>query len=453
MKGSFDLSDEEDDELDASTALKCWKTHGTANDGPKSYKDVLKEKKETEEEFEGEPSPPDIIRKTDEGTPGAPDDEISTNNAEEFAVPPTKSESALDSPNKQEHARSNALPYRAYARRSRLRKSPLSSPPGSNQFLETDISVVSEAGTAHSTSSQTTSLAERANRFVKDKKKEKHNVGGTISEGGSIGRNKPPNSLREMASKDRIKQRTAAAAANNVSAGVGYTGSVVDENQQSKGGGPQTIDLKPALLSHNAISGLVVDPQKYYAMDVPTKGEDHIVPVQRSDARSGGGSTSSMDESTFYSSLGTTSVPVSTDESATHSELKAKDLFSNLSHQNDNMKVQPATPQIKNVKSDNGGFVPIPGIKSFDFDWQEGCQVFEALNASIGTACNTISSSIPKQAMSNAFCNDLMQEQDNPSDEDVAIEVEYVSSNEGQVEGKSVENVEADSSPLRTINQ
>jgi len=242
-----------------------------------------------------------------------------------------------------------------------------------------------------------------------------------------------------LASKDRIKQRTATAAANNVSAGVGYTGSVsVNENQQSKGGGPQTIDLKPALLSHNEISGLVVDPQKYYAMDVPTKGEDHIVPVQKSDARSGGGSTSSMDESTFYSSLGTTSVPVSTDESATYSELKAKDLFNDLSHQNDDMKVQPATPQIKNVKSDNGGFVPIPGVKSFDFDWQEGCQVFEALNASIDSACNTISSSIPKRAMSNTFCNDLMQEQDNPSDEDVAIEVEYMPSNEGQVEGKSV---------------
>ena len=501
--------------IDASTALKFWKTKGITKDGPRSYKDALKDKGgiddsaidvSTSHQQGGElrisgevqteevqsvdettdtkpPSPPDIIRTanaesdmkkdvknqdendntfSDDGKQlqihnGDEDaDDTSNNSQHDRKMPPHSKSVTIDESNdltkghtRSSSANSTGAPYRAFGRRSRLR-----SPRGTSNTLSDHLndndgaqSVVS----AYSTSSQTTSMSQvstlssRANKFVKGKKDKRKGSAPFTAGGGSGDAKSVPgvsssskpdvfakdiayNILRGKAyNNDRIKQRaadaTAAVAANNDPSNRGDSklkkDSPFDEqNRKWTGGRPQTIDLVPKMDGggHSSISGLkrdIVELQQYHTMDTAVKGKSRDSMQTSAPVKGRVSSGQSYSDNT----------PSLDDTSTNYSELKAKDLFDVTQQEQNDIKIQPAS--ILPTQSENADFDAFPGGKSFD----TGCQVFEALNPLIDSACNAISSgghatnrmfSKSGKAVSEGLC------QDAPSDEDVAIEVEYV---------------------------
>jgi len=434
--GGGDDSNEDEEELDASAALKFWHTKGTTSTGPRSYKDVLKQSKkssttnygetseqgrdisseqlQSEEDGEGNkpPSPPDIVRtaNTSSNIDQHDTDEMSTAKNRSTTIledmpSPTKS---IGSTSSSGHVRSSSLPYQAYARRSRLR-----SPRGDEQ----SVASVSSQATSGST------LSARALSKIRDKRKDKQK-GGKVSAASKVSNH---NTLLEKAkvSKDRIKQR---AAKNDGEETKLKTDSPFDE-QCSK---PQTIDLRPSMpiisSGHpTTISGLnsdVVDPQKYYTMDAP-QNETAIstLPIKSEvkdfSQKTSVGSTASLG-STLDESTNVTSVLASTEESSTnYSELKATDLFDIARQQKNDIQIKPhqsANPATRET------ILESPELNAFPI---EGCNILEQLNASLESACSALGSAT--QARNKMFnreegglCN-----KDAPSDEDVAIEIEF----------------------------
>jgi len=432
-----DDSNEDEEELDASAALKFWHTKGTTSTGPRSYKDVLKQSKkssttnygetseqgrdisseqlQSEEDGEGNkpPSPPDIVRtaNTSSNIDQHDTDEMSTAKNRSTTIledmpSPTKSVASTSSSG---HVRSSSLPYQAYARRSRLR-----SPRGDEQ----SVASVSSQATSGST------LSARALSKIRDKRKDKQK-GDKVSAASKVSNH---NTLLEKAkvSKDRIKQRVAK---NDGEETKLKTDSPFDE-QRSK---PQTIDLRPSMpiisSGHpTTISGLnsdVVDPQKYYTytMDAP-QNETAIstLPIKSElkdfSQKTSVGTTASLASTLEDESTNVTSVLASTEESSTnYSELKATDLFDIAKQQKKDIHIKPhqsANPANTILES--------PELNAFPI---EGCNILEQLNASLESACSALGSAT--QARNKMFnreegglCN-----KDAPSDEDIAIEVEY----------------------------
>jgi len=432
--GGGDDSNEDEEELDASAALKFWHTKGTTSTGPRSYKDVLKQSKkssttnygetseqgrdisseqlQSEEDGEGNkpPSPPDIVRtaNTSSNIDQHDTDEMSTAKNRSTTIledmpSPTKS---IGSTSSSGHVRSSSLPYQAYARRSRLR-----SPRGDEQ----SVASVSSQATSGST------LSARALSKIRDKRKDKQK-GDKVSAASKVSNH---NTLLEKAkvSKDRMKQR---AAKNDGEETKIKTDSPFDEQNK-----PQTIDLRPSMpiisSGHTTISGLnsdVVDPQKYYThtMDAP-QNETAIstVPIKSElkefSQKTSVGTTASLASTLEDESTNVTSVLASTEESSTnYSELKATDLFDIARQHKNDIQIKPhqsANPANTILES--------PELNAFPI---EGCNILEQLNASLESACSALGSAT--QARNKMFnreerglCN-----KDAPSDEDVAIEVE-----------------------------
>lgn len=428
--------EDDEEELDASAVLKFWHTKGTTSTGPRSYKDVLKQSKRStttdeeiceqgrgisseqmqpslEEDGEGNkpPSPPDIVRtaNTNSEMDQHDTDEMSASKNGSPTIledmpSPTKS---IGSTSSSGHVRSSSLPYHAYARRSRLR-----SPRGDEQ----SVASVSSQATSGST------LSARALSKIRDKRKDKQK-GDKVSAASKVSNH---NTLLDKAkvSKDRIKQRTAK---NDGEETKLKTDSPFDE-QCSK---PQTIDLRPSMpiisSGHpTTISGLnsdVVDPQKYYTMDAP-ENETAIstVPIKSElkdfSQKTSVGTTASLASTLEDESTNVTSVLASTEESSTnYSELKATDLFDIAKQQKKDIHIKPhqsANPANTILES--------PELNAFPI---EGCNILEQLNASLESACSALGSAT--QARNKMFnreegglCN-----KDAPSDEEVAIEVEF----------------------------
>eukprot|EP00571_Detonula_confervacea_P000050 CAMPEP_0172323160 /NCGR_PEP_ID=MMETSP1058-20130122/48002_1 /TAXON_ID=83371 /ORGANISM="Detonula confervacea, Strain CCMP 353" /LENGTH=712 /DNA_ID=CAMNT_0013039093 /DNA_START=183 /DNA_END=2321 /DNA_ORIENTATION=+ len=375
-------------------------------------------------------------------------------------VPPLKTDMDVpkDEAKKPRHVMSSStssagIPYRAYARRSRLR-SPrgIVISPDNSMEMDGTQSVVS-ACTAHSTSSQATALSQmstlssRATRFLKVKKDKRRGTAASTGFGGAAGTDRAPgasnpkpevfakdmthNILWGKAAKARTKQKAASGAA-----AANYKQEKEDFKLpgKRKTGSPRTIDLQPALPKVDRISGLNIDvgAQRQYAMDHTADSQVRDVSSSRKEYQSHAYGiihapikNDSRDYQKKDKGRSYFDHTVSMDESSC-SELKAKDLF-DIGKQGNDIKIRPSSTLSEPATLEsNTEFAAFPrGGKSFD----SGCQVFEAINPLIESAYNAFSSgsqvfSNPSRVVTTTFCNDA------PSDEDVAIEVEYVEQGE-----------------------
>jgi len=405
----------------------------------------------------------------------------STNDAE---VEPLKSDLG-GMPVKPRHVRSSSassagvgggVPYRAYARRSRLRSPRGMAAISPDHLTEIDgtQSVVS-VGTAHSALSQGTSvsqvstLSSRAARFSKDRKDKRKPAltggGGGAGVAGSsassapgvsnsrsdvFAKDKAQNILWGRASKERIKQRAdlSGVAEQNKGDSNLKTDSPFDEPGKGRSmGRPQTIDLKPAMpRTGDRISGLNIDvgrqrqfqpmdhtqPSKQMHEKISSAPEQYQTPALESIP------PSRQKYQSGYPKKGTVRAyfdhATSMDE-ISYSALQGKDLFDISKKQGSDVKIQPTSVRSLDsvtLESNTDEFTPLPRGAGKSFD--SGCQVFEAINPLLESAFNALSPgshasssnifSNSGRVMANTFCNDA------PSDEDVAIEVEYVERDE-----------------------
>lgn len=408
------------------------------------------------------PSPPDIFRtvKTESSMDHAVVDNGNENKNDQGALssvtPEDRSEiyiagsfaverfneaeftpSKLDTDDPNDLCQTLGEPYRAYARRSRLR-SPrvmMTSPDHCVDSVDGTQSVMSN----RSSSSQvpTPTLSSRAKKFLKDKK-EKRKGAAVVTTGAGGG------------SKQAIKPNSASAGATagsvtNIEEDEGVLRLKNDSLSNELGairttvGRPQTIFLKPAVpkksdhfsdlnrdvddqqqfqtpsLSRNEHQGKLASGKfiqtspKTESRENPKKGKDRL----HQDA-------ASMDESSYR-------------------EVKAKYLV-------DVREEMSATSLPDNRSELDVDASPRGGGKSFE----NSCRAFDLINTLplIESACNALNLGNDafqnvifgnRSRGSNTFCADA------PSDEDVAIEVEYVEQIEEQQSHAETDSIYSDS--------
>jgi hypothetical protein len=399
------------------------------------------------------PSPPDIFRtvKTESSMDHAVVDDGNENKNDQASGDSNTSRSIaverfneaeftpskLDTDDPNDQCQTLGKPYRAYARRSRLR-SPrvmMTSPDHCVDSVDGTQSVMSN----QSSSSQvpTPTLSSRAKRFLKDKK-EKRKGAAVVTTGAGGG------------SKQAIKPNSASAGATagavtNIEQDEGVLRLKNDSLSNELGairttvGRPQTIFLKPAVpkksdhfsdlnrdvddqqqfqtpsLSRNEHQGKLASGKfiqtspKTESRENPKKGKDRL----HQDA-------ASMDESSYR-------------------EVKAKYLV-------DVREEMSATSLLDNHSELDVDASPRGGGRSFD----NSCQAFDLINTLplIESACNALNLGSDafqnvvfgnRSRGSNTFCADA------PSDEDVAIEVEYVEQIEEQQSHAETDSIYSDS--------
>ena len=490
---------DEDELLIATTVLKSWRAKEKINDGPPpSYEEVSS--RNTNEgagnSMIGDDSVtpivelhPEIPAANADFARGEPRNEVAGNRSlasrgeslmvendaiEENGARPTDvvtSHAQSTSPlgkdmdksryesNPSQYSMSGGEPYRAYARRSRLR-----SPRGLGRTSLDTIFVDTMDGTQSVTSaqsalsqsslSQISSLSTRATRFLKDKKdRRKEAAFLAVGGGGSGGGEEAMNSKFNEMAKD-IVQNTLRGEAymEQIVRNVGVDVSEIDEslsNQSSKDwkngdnrGRPQTIDIRPSLQKvGDYISDLnrdVLYQDHYRAKD----DERQIKPIyaarQRTKAKNKLRDYQSKEDQTKHNFDRTASL----DESFC-SELEAKDLFDTYSTGGRDLEKQSTYRRLHNTYSEsNSEFTGFQHGVSKSFD--TGCQVLESMNPLplLESAFNALSAHSKTKgvffssASKNAF-RSTPTDGDAPFDEvaplpdehiyeTVAIEVEYV---------------------------
>lgn len=466
-------SEESEEVLDASAAMKFWQTKGV-NDGALSYKEFKKKENKGMDALSATtdngqlPPPPDIVRSanTDSDLEQVEDENNYLNGDDREAVLPlTSTEDMMsmrineDEPLISEQSAGDGAPYRAYARRSRLRspRGTVTSPENSIEMDGTQSVLSAYSASSQVTSqTQTSSLSSRATKFLKDKKDRRKGAAPGNQETELFAKDIVQNNLLGKASNARMKERAAAAVTNHEEEKGDHLikmKSPFDEPTKGRetGSTPQTIDLQlqPVFPQVNhGVSELKRDvgerrrQQHRQQMDISESSKSRDVPssiqlsrdYSKKNQRGGNSAYTSSTNESSYTSI--------------YSELKAKDLF-DVGNQGNDMKIQSASPQLNNATLEsntesNADFATFPRKgKSFD----NGCQLFDAVNPLIESAFDMLGASDQSKFcgsktghfVSKTFCNETNDEA--PSDEDVAIEVEYVEPVEEQQveEGPSYE--------------
>ncbi len=353
-----------------------------------------------------------------------------------------------------QYSMSGGEPYRAYARRSRLR-SPraLGGTSLDSNFVDTmdgTQSVTSaQSALSQSSLSQISSLSTRATRFLKDKK-DRRKEAAFLATGGGGGEDAMDSKFNELA-KDIVKNTLRGEACMEPI--VRNVGADVSENDKSLGnhsrkewicednrGRPHTIDIRPSLQKMGYyISDLdkdVVSQDQYQAKDDERQIKPVYVERQRTNPKSKSRDYQSKEIQTHHNNDQTESL-----DRSFYSELKAKDLFDTYSKRGGDLEKQSTYSRLHDACSEsNSEFTGFQHGVSKSFD--TGCQVLESMNPLplLESAFNVLSAHSKttgvffSSARNNAVRNtptdgDVpFDEVALPSDdyETVAIEVEYV---------------------------
>lgn len=486
---------ESDDELDASAALKYWKNRGTSKDGPISFRDAKKidlkpsvsTNRTTIEEdadprinatpgFPGGlqsenssqassqllPSPPDIFRtvqvqsaeatyqeggeqqQQDEGEQA--DQLLGETMADRSGDSTYFTASTVDSPRERKEGEAEGTPaetsrsksYCAYGKRSRLRSHRPAAgshePTGDHDVASVVSSSTAHTNTSHLTSSsQHSSLSSRATRFLRDKRKGGVLTGNAHSSSTTaacseateaIAKDITHNLLRDkVSSKNRLKQRLTSP-------------SPLPEEDEMKDAGDRQITTEspfdePRTEENPIDSAVPNDEVRKIAADESQKddtpmGLSHAEDIARHAYQS---IQSSNQQYTMLSSLPRRAEDApstaSSAESGNYSKLKAKDRF-------DAGNQGSATAKAASPSRDSNVDIFVSQNTGKPFDDEGACKPLEMLgplSEIVETAYNALSPASLQQGLfqkSGATLNDA------PSDEDVAIEVEYVEQHEAE---------------------
>lgn len=353
-----------------------------------------------------------------------------------------------------QYSMSGGEPYRAYARRSRLR-SPraLGGTSLDSNFVDmmdgTQSVTSAQSALSQTSLSQISSLSTRATRFLKDKKDRRKEAAFLATEGGG-GEDAMNSKFNELA-KDIVKNTLRGEA--YMEPIVRNVGADVSENDKSLGnhsskewisgdnrGRPQTIDIRPSLQKMGFyISDLnrdVVSQDQYQAKDDERQIKPVYVERQRTNPKSKSRDYQSKEDQAQHNNDQTESL-----DGSFCSELKAKDLFDKYSKRGGDLEKQSTYSRLHNAfpesNSEFTGFQHGVG-KSFD----TGCQVLESMNPLplLESAFNVLSAhskttGVFFSSASKNVVRNTPTDGDVPFDEvalppddyeTVAIEVEYV---------------------------
>ena len=459
-------SGESEEELDASAALKYWKNRGVSKDGPISFRDAKKidlkpsistNRTKIEEDagprmnaapglpggLQSEnssqassqlPLPPDIFRTVQvqsaeatyqEGEErGRPSEDRQEETEKYRTADGSFTASAVDSPRdpstwKDGEAEgaspSKSAQYCAYGKRSRLRSHRPAA--GNNESIgDHDVASVVSSSTIHSNTSQLTSnsqlssLSSRATRFLRDKRKGGVLTGGNANSSSTTAaysesteanaKDVTHNMLRDKVSNNKLKQRLASPSP------------LPEEDEMKDGGAMQITTESPFDESQTKDNPMGATVPESHAENIAGHAYQSI--------------RSSNQQYTMLSSL-----PPRVDDapsaassmgSGNNSKLKANDRLDSDIEGSAAKAASPPNkedalvpPKTDNSSNDEGGCKPL--------------EMLGPLSEIVETAYNVLSpANIEKGLfpMSDAVSNDA------PSDEDIAIEVEYVEQHEAE---------------------
>jgi len=332
---------------------------------------------------------------------------------------------------------SKSAPYCAYGKRSRLRSHRPAA--GSHESSgDHDVASVVSSSTSHSNTSQLTSnshlssLSSRATRFLRDKRKGGVLTGGNAHSSSTtavcsenteaMAKDITHNLLRDKVSKNRLKQRLASPSP------------LPEEDEMNDGGDIQITTESPfdePRTEDNPMGSTV--PNNKICNITASESQKNVEPLVLSHAENIARHAyqsiqSSNQQYTMLSSLPPRAddapSTASSAESGNYSKLKAKDRFDS---DNEGSAAKATSPP--NDSNEDTFVSPTTGKSLND---EVGCKPLEMLgplSEIVETAYNALSPASIEQGlfpMSGAALDDA------PSDEDVAIEVEYVEQHEAE---------------------